>query len=908
MGYWEYSYDAIGNLITQTDARNVTSTIAYDLANRNTGKSFSSQSGVSTTAAITNDYDGTSILEPFSGSSLPGIFATSGSPNLSVTGGVMIFTGNGTWDSVRRTVTSILDGKSVSFVFKKTSNTGQTNAFIDTGTYGQANYRRYSFEILNGNFQRSTYTGTTVNTTSLMAFNPNTWYMGMLTVGQSGKFQVKIWERDNPAVMAVYNDSFDSSWQNLNWTLRIQNTQAELQIDNYRELDRMGYRSSMTDGSGTTSWLYDNRGKVVKEIKTISGQGSFMTQWGYNSAGLLVSMTYPGGNSGLAGEVLNYTYNKRMLLETMSGNSNYITDSQYDSAGRLVERILSNGTLKIVRNYYDWDSYGGRLSTIQSGTVSTPTSIQNLTYSEYDNNGNIKRFANPYEKNLGGTQVSAKTYYNYDELNRLVDAQMKNPDGSFTYYQQSYGYDELGRLETKAGTTLAYDEPNDKLHAVSSAGTIDYLYDANGNMTLRDTGTALTTFNFTYDSENRLVLAASSTTTVTFTYDGDGNRVKTIQTVSGITTTTNLIGRNYEWVSSSNQKRYYYAGSDRIALGTSTNLITYIFSDHLGSTVAIRNPLGSIYRTGYYPFGEERFVNNSTPYQFTGQRKEAAIGLYDYQARFYDSSLGRFVQADTIVPGLGDAQAWDRYAYVQNNPIRYTDPSGYYYCEDSSFCTNNKYHLYSSSQLLNKVFSDYEITLKGSGWSHAYQYNAALGITLAGRALAGNLNDSASAAFTSVYGEILFEWNTECYGCRSQAQNETCVSNFSSEGCLASGAITLSDHHIMFASMATNPRYGENHVVHELGHAISPALDGLPYNAMALALTNDPRLKRSDRNSNFGFAGAKFPWQQAVVNVDQYYEIWADQFLGWVFNAWDNDELGKARSDWMILNMAEFIK
>lgn len=239
----------------------------------------------------------------------------------------------------------------------------------------------------------------------------------------------------------------------------------------------------------------------------------------------------------------------------MIGNSNYITDSQYDSAGRLVERILSNGTLKTVRNYYDWDSYGGRLSTIQSGTVSTPTSIQNLTYSEYDNNGNIKRFANPYEKNLGGTQVSAKTYYNYDELNRLVDAQMKNPDGSFTYYQQSYGYDELGRLETKAGTTLAYDEPNDKLHAVSSAGTIDYLYDANGNMTLRDTGTALTTFNFTYDSENRLVLAASSTTTVTYTYDGDGNRVKTIQTVSGITTTTNLIGRNYEWVSSSNQKK-----------------------------------------------------------------------------------------------------------------------------------------------------------------------------------------------------------------------------------------------------------------------------------------------------------------------------------------------------------------
>jgi hypothetical protein len=54
-----------------------------------------------------------------------------------------------------------------------------------------------------------------------MTFNPNIWYMGMLTVGQSGKFQVKIWEGDNPAVMAVYSDIFDNRWQNLNWTIVI---------------------------------------------------------------------------------------------------------------------------------------------------------------------------------------------------------------------------------------------------------------------------------------------------------------------------------------------------------------------------------------------------------------------------------------------------------------------------------------------------------------------------------------------------------------------------------------------------------------------------------------------------------------------------------------------------------------
>jgi hypothetical protein len=48
-----------------------------------------------------------------------------------------------------------------------------------------------------------------------------------------------------------------------------------------------------------------------------------------------------------------------------------------------------------------------------------------------------------------------------------------------------------------------------------------------------------------------------------------------------------------------------------------------------------------------------------------------------YKARWYDSSLGRFAQADTIVPGAGDPRAWDRYSYVKNNPINANDPTGH---------------------------------------------------------------------------------------------------------------------------------------------------------------------------------------------------------------------------------------
>ncbi len=71
-----------------------------------------------------------------------------------------------------------------------------------------------------------------------------------------------------------------------------------------------------------------------------------------------------------------------------------------------------------------------------------------------------------------------------------------------------------------------------------------------------------------------------------------------------------------------------------------------------------------------------------TDYQFTGQRQESALGpasfgLYDFNARFYDPLLGRFISADTIVPGAGNPQALNRYSCVLNNPLKYIDPSGH---------------------------------------------------------------------------------------------------------------------------------------------------------------------------------------------------------------------------------------
>jgi RHS repeat-associated protein len=81
----------------------------------------------------------------------------------------------------------------------------------------------------------------------------------------------------------------------------------------------------------------------------------------------------------------------------------------------------------------------------------------------------------------------------------------------------------------------------------------------------------------------------------------------------------------------------------------------------------------------YKAFGATRFTSGATPttFRYTGQREEAGLGLYYYGARWYDPALGRFIQADTIVPNPGDAQAYDRHAYGYGNPVKFSDPSGH---------------------------------------------------------------------------------------------------------------------------------------------------------------------------------------------------------------------------------------
>lgn len=125
--------------------------------------------------------------------------------------------------------------------------------------------------------------------------------------------------------------------------------------------------------------------------------------------------------------------------------------------------------------------------------------------------------------------------------------------------------------------------------------------------------------------------------------------------------------------------KYYYFNGQRVAERRGTTLY-YLYGDHLGSTSQVTDSAGAgLGQQRYFPFGGIRYSTGTLPtdYGFTGQRLDAATGLMYYNARYYDPVLGRFIQADNIAPDLLNPQAFNRYSYVYNNPLRYNDPSGH---------------------------------------------------------------------------------------------------------------------------------------------------------------------------------------------------------------------------------------
>lgn len=92
-----------------------------------------------------------------------------------------------------------------------------------------------------------------------------------------------------------------------------------------------------------------------------------------------------------------------------------------------------------------------------------------------------------------------------------------------------------------------------------------------------------------------------------------------------------------------------------------------------------------IWSATYLPFGQEWNPQvTANHYKFTGNERDSESGLDNFDARYDSSQYGRFMTPDPLGGSLADPQTLNKYAYVRNNPVTLTDPTGVYICSDST--------------------------------------------------------------------------------------------------------------------------------------------------------------------------------------------------------------------------------
>jgi RHS repeat-associated protein len=307
------------------------------------------------------------------------------------------------------------------------------------------------------------------------------------------------------------------------------------------------------------------------------------------------------------------------------------------------------------------------------------------------------------------TQIKEDRYeenFTYDALNRLRTARVVRQNGvTANVLTLSHTYDRLGNICHSFGFQFTYEGrggcgldapqggggtgsvgPHRASRLTSSSGaTTDYYYDLRGNQTVRQAGSTTRTIRYTLDDKAHEIDLNGAKTR--FWYGPDGQRYKQerggkrtlylgnveIETVGGVVTIKRTV-----------------AGVMLQTIVGTTATNRYLFHDHLGSLVRTTNASGTkIDELDYRQFGARRNFSDPTTSPisvgsslttrgFTGHEHVDApqMDVIHMNGRIYDPKLGRFLQADPVIQAPGSLQSWNAYAYVFNNPLAYTDPTG----------------------------------------------------------------------------------------------------------------------------------------------------------------------------------------------------------------------------------------
>jgi RHS repeat-associated protein len=285
--------------------------------------------------------------------------------------------------------------------------------------------------------------------------------------------------------------------------------------------------------------------------------------------------------------------------------------------------------------------------------------------------------------------------YNYDDLNRVSSATETCSPGAIMTL--SWNIDPFGNRSSQSASsnsnscTASVSQPNFLINGKNQIAA--FTYDADGRVIYDGTN------HYAYDAEDRV---SSVNGTTAYVHNAEGRRVSKGSLNGSAITVTNsyLLGLDGEQVTEltgSGGWVHSNVFADGRLLGTyagpydsdPTPGYHFQLTDWLGTRRMEAYATGAPEETCItYPFGDGPPCAGPTEHRFTGKERDAESGNDYFEARYFGSSMGRFLSPDPLGGNLVDPQSLNRYTYVLNNPLRFTDPTGMYVCKDSADCSS----------------------------------------------------------------------------------------------------------------------------------------------------------------------------------------------------------------------------
>ncbi len=408
---------------------------------------------------------------------------------------------------------------------------------------------------------------------------------------------------------------------------------------------------------------------------------------------------------------LNLPYQQSLTLDSKT----YTIDLVYNNHGYLQSKTYGGATLAYAPNALglptqvaDSQTYASNVLYYPNGQLRSYSYGNGLTFSQ-----TLDAQFKPYERQVksGGTLRSAQRYRydNNDNLDTITDLVQSNQSISMTF-------DGLDRLDTASGGwgsgSFDYDALSNLTVKQLGSQNLSYVYHPSTKRLSTVTGG----YNFSYDDRGNVINNGkrafqfnranqmTSSGTISYQYDGHGRRVKKTGSSSGYSV-YDLSGTLLLSDGPNGQTRYIHLGKELIA--------------KTGSAAALEDKPG-----------------------YTGHIEDKDLSLTYMQQRYYDPVIGRFYSNDPVGFTASNPMMFNRYAYANNNPYKFTDPDGrnpFNFSNESNF-----------SNLAKESIQSFDSSFKGMQQDLTQSMpNDPAGVTL------GAIGIAAGTALTPIGGAVV---------------------------------------------------------------------------------------------------------------------------------------------------------